>query len=109
MKILVLSLLLLCAGLATIGHTSSALAQGLKKDAADISVSLARLQNNPRYQGRILGTHLRRSGKGYVYEVRILRNNDSVIIVFIDPRTGDVISDTGSRGSKPRSKKKKNR
>lgn len=58
--------------------------------------SLGNIQNNPRYRGRVLGTHLRPAGRnsnGFVFEVRILRPDDRVILVYVDPRTGKVIGD----------------
>jgi len=109
MKILVLSLLLLFSGFAGVGPSASAFAQSQNKSSVDISSSLARLQNIPQYQGRVLGTHLRRSNGGYVYEVRILRDNDTVIIVFISPQTGSVVGDSEQHVKKSRTKKKKNR
>lgn len=107
MKILAVSLLLLCFTVGAFGGPKSAQAQSVKRNSSEISSTLSRLQQNPRYQGRILGTHLRKSGKSYVYEVRILRPDDSVIIVFISPQTGGVIGDSERNGKKSRSKKKK--
>lgn len=70
----------------------------------DISDSLSRLKNNPRYDGRVLGTHLRRDGSGYLYEVRILRRRDDrVILVYIDPETGGVVGDS-ERSARPPSR-----
>ena len=54
----------------------------------EIAGALSRLKNNPRYQGRILGTHVKRNSGRLLYEVRILRPDDRVILVYIDPRTG---------------------
>lgn len=69
----------------------------------DISGTLSRLKNNPRYQGRILGTHIRQNRDGYVYEVRILRPDDRIILVYIDPQTGGVVGDSDrSRGRNTR-------
>lgn len=70
----------------------------------EIAETLSRLKNNPRYRGRVLGTHLRRDGRDVLYEVRILRRRDDrVILVYIDPETGGVVGDSErSRGfSKP--------
>lgn len=64
----------------------------------DLSGSLERLQNNPRYQGRIIGTQIRRTERGALYEVQILRSDDRVIVVYIDPNTGGVIGDSQQRG-----------
>ncbi len=85
-------------------------ARSEKTNSADLSNALSRLKNNPRYSGRILGTHLRKSGKDYVYEVRILRRDDSVIVVFISSKTGGVIGDSErSRGGSSNAKNRKNR
>ena len=64
-----------------------------------LSGSLQRLQNNPRYQGRIIGTQIRRTERGPVYEVQILRPDDRVIVVYIDPATGGVVGDSQRRGN----------
>ena len=63
----------------------------------EIAGALARLKNNPRYQGRILGTHAKPNGGRYLYEVRILRPDDRVILVYIDPQTGGVVGDSDRR------------
>lgn len=63
----------------------------------EIAGALARLKNNPRYQGRILGSHVKRNGGRYLYEVRILRPDDRVILVYIDPQTGGVVGDSDRR------------
>lgn len=81
-----------------------------KANSAALSDALSRLKNNPRYEGRVLGTHLRRSGKNYVYEVRILRPDDSVIVVFISSKTGGVIGDSErDQGTSSNARNKKNR
>ncbi len=76
----------LCA--APIGEAMAA------ENPRELSAALSRLKNNPRYQGRILGTHIRRDNAGFQYEVRILRRDDRVILVYIDPETGGVIGDS---------------
>ncbi len=81
---------------------------GAQDRSRELAKSLSRLKNNPAYQGRILGTYVRRSGSSYVYEVRILRPDDRVILVYIDPRTGGVVGDSRSGGSK-QNKKDKNK
>ena len=63
----------------------------------EIAGALSRLKNNPRYRGRILGTHVKRNAGRYLYEVRILRPDDRVILVYIDPRTGGVVGDSDRR------------
>jgi len=64
----------------------------------DLSGTIERLQNNPRYQGRIIGTQIRRTARGALYEVQILRHDDRVIVVYIDPATGGVVGDSEQRG-----------
>ncbi|NKB47725.1 MAG: hypothetical protein GKS02_00020 [Alphaproteobacteria bacterium] len=64
----------------------------------DLSGALDRLQGNPRYQGQIIGTQIRRTERGALYEVQILRRDDRVIVVYIDPATGGVVGDSESRG-----------
>ena len=88
-----------------------AAAQGVSRDIAE---TLSRLKNNPRYRGRVLGTHIRREGGKYLYEVRILRRDDRVILVYIDPETGGVVGDSESSGMRPprsrnNNKKRQNR
>jgi hypothetical protein len=80
----------------------------------ELAQALSRLKNNPAYRGRILGTYVRRSGSSYLYEVRILRPDDRVIVVYIDPRTGGVVGDSRQGGAnreqrKRRQKNRKNR
>ena len=58
--------------------------------------SIKRLQANPRYRGRVLGTRVVRTRQGRLVEVRILRPNDRIIIVYIDPQTGGVVGDSRS-------------
>lgn len=71
-----------------------ALAQGR---AGDLGSALSRLKNNPRYDGRVLGTHIvQRRGRS-LYEVRILRRDDQIILVYIDPQTGGVVGDSQRR------------
>lgn len=65
----------------------------------DISGALDRLKNNPRYRGDIIGTQVRRTAQGSLLEVQVLRRDDSVIVVYIDPRTGGVVGDSGGRGN----------
>lgn len=90
--------LIIVALAAILGAGSStntvAYAQG---QPADIAGALSRLQNNPRYRGRILGTHIMRDGSRYLYEVRILRPDDRVVLVYIDPETGGVVGDSERR------------
>jgi hypothetical protein len=92
------------------------------RNSRKLSRALSRLRSNPRYRGRILGTHIRRNNGGFVYEVRILRRDDRVILVYIDPQTGGVVGDSerqrvrkkpntrnkGAIGNKRRSRKDQN-
>ena len=57
--------------------------------------ALAELQRNPAYAGRIVGTHVVRApdgGSAFLYEVRILSPDDRIVIVYLDPETGRVVS-----------------
>lgn len=59
-----------------------------------LSELLRRLQNDPDYAGRVVGTHTVRAGNGgsaFLYEVRILSPDDRIVIVYLDPRTGSVV------------------
>ena len=93
-KLLALLIIILAAGL-VFTPVNQAVAQS--RDS-DLSGSLQRLQNNPRYQGRIIGTQIRRTERGALYEVQILRADDRVIVVYIDPTTGGVVGDSERRG-----------
>ncbi len=60
----------------------------------DLSEALDRLQRNPAYAGRIVGTHVLRDpsgGRAFLYEVRILSPGDRIIIVYLDPDSGAVV------------------
>ncbi len=94
-KLLALLVIILAAGL-VFTPVNQAVAQSR---GGDLSSSLQRLQNNPRYQGRIIGTQIRRNERGdALYEVQILRADDRVIVVYIDPATGGVVGDSERRG-----------
>lgn len=93
-KLLASLIIILAAGL-VFTPESPAVAQSR---GSDLSSSLQRLQNNPRYQGRIIGTQIRRTERGALYEVQILRPDDRVIVVYIDPATGGVVGDSQQRG-----------
>ena len=68
----------------------------------EISKTLSGLKDNPRYEGRVLGTHLRRHADGYLYEVRVLRRHDDrVILIYIDPETGHVVGDSETHPQLP--------
>jgi len=93
-KLLASLIIILAAGLVfTPENPAAAQSRG-----GDLSGSLERLQNNPRYQGRIIGTQIRRTERGALYEVQILRPDDRVIVVYIDPATGGVVGDSQQRG-----------
>lgn len=104
-KLLALLIIILAAGL-VFTPVNQAVAQS--RGGGDLSGSLERLQNNPRYQGRIIGTQIRRTARGALYEVQILRPDDRVIVVYIDPTTGGVVGDSerrsggGGRGNRGR-------
>jgi hypothetical protein len=91
-KLLALLIIILTASLVPV---PPAAAQGR---GSDLSGALSRLQDNPRYQGRIIGTQIRRTERGALYEVQILRSDDRVIVVYIDPATGGVVGDSERRG-----------
>lgn len=61
----------------------------------NLQQSLKRLTNNPHYRGRVLGTRVVNTRRGKLVEVRILKSNDRIIIVYLDPRTGGVVGDSG--------------
>ena len=95
-----------------ISLTLGLVAAPLSKAAADensreLAAALSRLKDNPRYQGRILGTHIRRDNGNYLYEVRILRRDDRIVLVYIDPDTGRVVRDSERGGKRSFNKKKK--
>ena len=60
----------------------------------NLQQSLKRLKANPRYRGKVLGTRIVRSSDGQLVEVRILRPNDRIVIVYIDPQTGGVVRES---------------
>ena len=104
-KFLAILAVILAAGLVSV-PADRAFAQSR---GADLSSSLQRLQNNPRYQGRIIGTQIRRTERGALYEVQILRPDDRVIVVYIDPATGGVVGDSQSRGGSGNSGRRRGR
>lgn len=71
----------------------SALAQ-----APDLFSILAQLQRNPDYAGQVLTTQQYYPDPGspsFLYEVRILRPDDRIVIVYIDPMSGRIVSVSG--------------
>lgn len=84
--------------LATVLAGAPAAPAAAQTRGGDLSGSIERLQNNPRYEGRIIGTQIRRTARGPLYEVQILRPDDRVIVVYIDPATGGVVGDSERRG-----------
>ena len=96
LKMLSAALVILFLAVAAVPEPAAA--QGAPRDIAE---TLSRLKNNPRYHGRVLGTHIRRNGGKYLYEVRILRRDDRVILVYIDPETGGVVGDSEKSGVRP--------
>jgi hypothetical protein len=93
-KLLALLIIILTTSLVAVPVPPAA-AQG---SGSDLSGALDRLQGNPRYQGRVIGTQIRRTERGALYEVQILRSDDRVIVVYIDPATGGVVGDSERRG-----------
>ncbi len=61
----------------------------------NLQKTLRRLKANPKYSGRVLGTRVVQASGRKLVEVRILRPNDRVIIVYVDPQTGGVVADSG--------------
>ncbi len=62
--------------------------------------AIGALGKNPKYRGRVLGTHVFRTGPArdsFLYEVRILTPDDRVILVYVDPATGQVVRDTAGK------------
>lgn len=104
MKKSVASIALMVLVYGVIFASTVAHAQTSKKNTAELSKTLSRLANNPRYTGRVIGTHLRQSGKGYLYEIRILRPDDSIIVVLVSPQSGRVIRDSERKKQKPNRK-----
>ncbi|MBO6518407.1 MAG: hypothetical protein JJ973_00070 [Rhodospirillales bacterium] len=82
------------AGAAALIAPLSGPAAHAQERGADIGRALSRLSNNPRYRGRVLGTHVRRQDGRVIYEVRILRPDDRVILVYLDAETGGVVGDS---------------
>lgn len=62
----------------------------------NLDQAIQRLKSNPKYRGRVLGTRVVNAAAGKLVEVRILRPDDRIIIVYIDPETGGVVADSGS-------------
>ncbi|MCG8492334.1 MAG: PepSY domain-containing protein [Sneathiellales bacterium] len=78
-------------------------------DSADLQSSISRLKNNPHYRGKVLSTHIRELDNRSIFEVRILKKNDRIVIVYIDPETGGVIGDSLEGSGKRKKNKKKRR
>lgn len=104
-KILTRLIIILAVSLAAMSvHPAEA-----QRNGGDLSGALERLQDDPRYQGRVIGTQIRRTERGALYEVQILRADDRVIVVYIDPSTGGVVGDSGRRGGGDNSSRGRNR
>lgn len=74
---------------------NAALAQ---QGAPDLFTILSMLQRNPAYAGEVLTTqqyYPDRGSPNFLYEVRILKPDDSIVIVYIDPMTGQIVSVSG--------------
>ena len=76
--------------LVTPGGSATAYAES----SFNLQQTIKRLKNNPKYRGKILGTRRIQTAQGELVEVRILKTNDKIIIVYIDPQTGGVVGDT---------------
>jgi hypothetical protein len=74
--------------------------------ADQLQRAVSALQSLPKYSGKIIATHIRKRGREKVFEVRILRPNDTIVLVYIDPRSGEVLGD--SVKSKKKNRKYKN-
>jgi hypothetical protein len=69
------------------------------QNAPDLFSILANLQRNPAFAGEVLTTQQYYPNPGsprFLYEVRILRPDDSIVIVYIDPMTGQIVSNPGA-------------
>ena len=83
----------LAAALSVALGAGAALAQ-----APDLFSILAQLQRNPQYAGQVLTTKQYYPDPGspqFLYEVRILRPDDRIVIVYIDPMSGRIVSVSG--------------
>jgi len=67
------------------------------KQQFNLEKSLKRLKSNPKYRGKVLGVRVIRTSGRKLVEVRILKSNDKIILVYIDPETGGVVGDSGGR------------
>ena len=63
----------------------------------DLFSILANLQRNPAYAGEVLTTqqYYPPGSQRFLYEVRILRPDDTIVIVYIDPMTGQIVRTSG--------------
>ena len=87
---------ILTAALVALGSGMAAAQQG----APDLFAILSALQQNPAYAGQVLTTqpyYPDPNSQRFLYEVRILKPNDQIVIVYIDPMTGQIVS-TGGAG-----------
>ncbi|MEZ5668744.1 MAG: PepSY domain-containing protein [Alphaproteobacteria bacterium] len=66
--------------------------------APDLFTILSNLQRNPAYQGEVLTTqpyYPRPGSPQFLYEVRILTPDDRIVIVYIDPMSGQIVPNPG--------------
>lgn len=85
---------MLTAALLALGGGPALAQQG----APDLFAILSALQQNPAYAGEVLTTqpyYPDPNSQRFLYEVRILRPNDQIVIVYIDPMTGQIVSTAG--------------
>ena len=90
----ILALTLCLAPVPAQAASASGTAAVVQSGGPALSEALARLQRDPAYAGRVVGTHVLRapSGSGaFLYEVRILSPGDRIIIVYLDPDSGAVV------------------
>ena len=102
-RLIPLLLISLIMGMAAAPLSASA----ADENSRELAAALSRLKEIPRYQGRILGTHIRRDNGHYLYEVRILRRDDRIVLVYIDPETGNIVSDSERSNGRNVTKRKK--
>lgn len=62
-----------------------------------LSYAEIRRRAQARFDGRVVGQSLRPRGRGWIYDLRLLRKDGTVLSVQIDARTGRVLSTRGRR------------
>jgi hypothetical protein len=85
----------LAAALLALSAGTAAAQQG---NAPDLFAILSALQRNPAYAGQVLTTqpyYPDPNSQRFLYEVRILKPDDRIVIVYIDPMNGQIVSVSG--------------